>query len=155
MQPDQFFLVISGFLAGVSMMFYKSTTISMYLASKLVEVSTALMPEKLPSTQGLQVVWSCFSCKNDCYQSSSGSSQVLAVSFPLTFIFLYTEKHRIHHAHEHALASRQCLHVCSATPPAILCLPTYANSGEMLLKRKSIVLPKYGPTPFFFFFFCI
>ena len=31
--------IVSGFLAGVSMMFYKSTTISMYLASKLVEVS--------------------------------------------------------------------------------------------------------------------
>lgn len=34
--------VVSGFLAGVSMMFYKSTTISMYLASKLVEVSKHL-----------------------------------------------------------------------------------------------------------------
>lgn len=33
------FIIVSGFLAGVSMMFYKSTTISMYLASKLVEVS--------------------------------------------------------------------------------------------------------------------
>nr|XP_020760547.1 transmembrane protein 135 [Odocoileus virginianus texanus] len=30
-------IAFSGFLAGVSMMFYKSTTISMYLASKLVE----------------------------------------------------------------------------------------------------------------------
>uniref|UniRef100_A0A9L0RJW1 Transmembrane protein 135 n=1 Tax=Equus caballus TaxID=9796 RepID=A0A9L0RJW1_HORSE len=34
---DELHAVIAGFLAGVSMMFYKSTTISMYLASKLVE----------------------------------------------------------------------------------------------------------------------
>lgn len=32
------FLTVAGCLAGISMMFYKSTTISMYLASKLVEV---------------------------------------------------------------------------------------------------------------------
>lgn len=31
--------VLSGFLAGISMFFYKSTTISMYLFSKLVEVT--------------------------------------------------------------------------------------------------------------------
>ncbi|MGH0163622.1 UNVERIFIED_CONTAM: hypothetical protein FKN15_001123 [Acipenser sinensis] len=30
-------LILTGFLAGISMMFYKSTSISMYLASKLVE----------------------------------------------------------------------------------------------------------------------
>uniref|UniRef100_A0A8C4RQP6 Transmembrane protein 135 n=1 Tax=Erpetoichthys calabaricus TaxID=27687 RepID=A0A8C4RQP6_ERPCA len=34
---DELHALIAGFLAGVSMMFYKSTTISMYLASKLVE----------------------------------------------------------------------------------------------------------------------
>ncbi|XP_068927141.1 transmembrane protein 135 [Petaurus breviceps papuanus] len=34
---DELHAIIAGFLAGVSMMFYKSTTISMYLASKLVE----------------------------------------------------------------------------------------------------------------------
>uniref|UniRef100_A0A8D0NQ02 Transmembrane protein 135 n=1 Tax=Sus scrofa TaxID=9823 RepID=A0A8D0NQ02_PIG len=34
---DELHAVIAGFLAGISMMFYKSTTISMYLASKLVE----------------------------------------------------------------------------------------------------------------------
>lgn len=33
------FLIVTGCLAGISMMFYKSTTISMYLVSKLVEVS--------------------------------------------------------------------------------------------------------------------
>lgn len=33
------------------MMFYKSTTISMYLASKLVEVSTGFMHEKFPQIQ--------------------------------------------------------------------------------------------------------
>lgn len=33
-------MVLQGFLAGISMFFYKSTTISMYLASKLVEVMT-------------------------------------------------------------------------------------------------------------------
>lgn len=34
---DELHAIVAGFLAGVSMMFYKSTTISMYLASKLVE----------------------------------------------------------------------------------------------------------------------
>nr|XP_031537296.1 transmembrane protein 135 isoform X1 [Vicugna pacos] len=34
---DELHAIIAGFLAGISMMFYKSTTISMYLASKLVE----------------------------------------------------------------------------------------------------------------------
>uniref|UniRef100_A0A2K6SI33 Transmembrane protein 135 n=1 Tax=Saimiri boliviensis boliviensis TaxID=39432 RepID=A0A2K6SI33_SAIBB len=34
---DELHAIIAGFLAGMSMMFYKSTTISMYLASKLVE----------------------------------------------------------------------------------------------------------------------
>uniref|UniRef100_UPI00398F6177 transmembrane protein 135 isoform X2 n=1 Tax=Pristiophorus japonicus TaxID=55135 RepID=UPI00398F6177 len=34
---DELHALIAGFLAGMSMMFYKSTTISMYLASKLVE----------------------------------------------------------------------------------------------------------------------
>ncbi|MEE6473042.1 hypothetical protein FKM82_009828 [Ascaphus truei] len=34
---DELHALIAGFLAGISMMFYKSTTISMYLASKLVE----------------------------------------------------------------------------------------------------------------------
>nr|XP_006007168.1 PREDICTED: transmembrane protein 135 isoform X2 [Latimeria chalumnae] len=34
---DEIHALIAGFLAGISMMFYKSTTISMYLASKLVE----------------------------------------------------------------------------------------------------------------------
>ncbi|XP_030056017.1 transmembrane protein 135 [Microcaecilia unicolor] len=34
---DELHAIIAGSLAGVSMMFYKSTTISMYLASKLVE----------------------------------------------------------------------------------------------------------------------
>ncbi|KAJ6634363.1 hypothetical protein lerEdw1_014060 [Lerista edwardsae] len=34
---DELHALIAGSLAGVSMMFYKSTTISMYLASKLVE----------------------------------------------------------------------------------------------------------------------
>ncbi|XP_043927246.1 transmembrane protein 135 [Protopterus annectens] len=34
---DELHALIAGFLAGLSMMFYKSTTISMYLASKLVE----------------------------------------------------------------------------------------------------------------------
>ncbi|XP_023414303.2 transmembrane protein 135 isoform X1 [Loxodonta africana] len=34
---DELHAIIAGFLAGLSMMFYKSTTISMYLASKLVE----------------------------------------------------------------------------------------------------------------------
>ncbi|KAM5180261.1 transmembrane protein 135 [Mantella aurantiaca] len=35
---DELHALIAGFLAGISMMFYKSTTISMYLASKLVEI---------------------------------------------------------------------------------------------------------------------
>ncbi|XP_006895315.1 PREDICTED: transmembrane protein 135 isoform X2 [Elephantulus edwardii] len=34
---DELHAIVAGFLAGISMMFYKSTTISMYLASKLVE----------------------------------------------------------------------------------------------------------------------
>ncbi|NP_001085541.1 transmembrane protein 135 [Xenopus laevis] len=34
---DELHALVAGFLAGISMMFYKSTTISMYLASKLVE----------------------------------------------------------------------------------------------------------------------
>ncbi|XP_007900523.2 transmembrane protein 135 [Callorhinchus milii] len=34
---DELHALIAGFLAGISMMFYKSTAISMYLASKLVE----------------------------------------------------------------------------------------------------------------------
>ncbi|RXM28915.1 Transmembrane protein 135 [Acipenser ruthenus] len=34
---DELHALIAGFLAGISMMFYKSTSISMYLASKLVE----------------------------------------------------------------------------------------------------------------------
>ncbi|XP_061073174.1 transmembrane protein 135-like [Conger conger] len=34
---DELHAIIAGFLAGISMFFYKSTTISMYLASKLVE----------------------------------------------------------------------------------------------------------------------
>ncbi|KAG7470924.1 hypothetical protein MATL_G00118990 [Megalops atlanticus] len=34
---DELHALIAGFLAGISMFFYKSTTISMYLASKLVE----------------------------------------------------------------------------------------------------------------------
>ncbi|XP_041055636.1 transmembrane protein 135 isoform X1 [Carcharodon carcharias] len=34
---DELHALIAGFLAGMSMMFYKSTSISMYLASKLVE----------------------------------------------------------------------------------------------------------------------
>jgi len=37
-----FFSIFSGFLAGTSMFFYKSTTISMYLFSKLVEVRVIL-----------------------------------------------------------------------------------------------------------------
>lgn len=34
------YILVSGFLAGISMFFYKSTTISMYLFSKLVEVTS-------------------------------------------------------------------------------------------------------------------
>ncbi|OCT93279.1 hypothetical protein XELAEV_18016345mg [Xenopus laevis] len=34
---DELHALVAGFLAGISMMFYKSTSISMYLASKLVE----------------------------------------------------------------------------------------------------------------------
>lgn len=36
------FFLYAGFLAGMSMMFYKSTSISTYLASKLVEVKYIL-----------------------------------------------------------------------------------------------------------------
>ncbi|KAE8627771.1 hypothetical protein XENTR_v10007151 [Xenopus tropicalis] len=39
---DELHAIVAGFLAGISMMFYKSTTISMYLASKLVEVSVPI-----------------------------------------------------------------------------------------------------------------
>lgn len=35
---DEFHALVAGFLAGLSMFFYKSTSISMYLFSKLVEV---------------------------------------------------------------------------------------------------------------------
>lgn len=45
------FLIVTGCLAGISMMFYKSTTISMYLVSKLVEVSC------YPSKRGLHFIY--------------------------------------------------------------------------------------------------
>ncbi|KPP76379.1 transmembrane protein 135-like, partial [Scleropages formosus] len=66
---DELHALVAGFLAGISMFFYKSTTISMYLFSKLVEV-TYLRNPPIAHT----ALWLA-SCRKDLRLVGSGKDQ--------------------------------------------------------------------------------
>uniref|UniRef100_A0A2K5PGD3 Transmembrane protein 135 n=1 Tax=Cebus imitator TaxID=2715852 RepID=A0A2K5PGD3_CEBIM len=79
---DELHAIIAGFLAGISMMFYKSTTISMYLASKLVETMyfKGIEAGKVPYFPHADTIIYCISTAI-CFQAAVMEVQTLRPSY--------------------------------------------------------------------------